>query len=109
MTQGGIARIGPLIDELRPFCIGHELGDGGLAATQMLRQVRELWPEVPALLISSDHDSETDPEVLALRIVADVGGVAERLLRLEPQEELGWARANLIVDLDHYLDAVAAR
>jgi hypothetical protein len=109
MTHGSIARIAPLAEELRALCVGHEVGDGGVAAAQMLAQVRDLWPDVPNQTISHDPDTEADPEILCLRIVRDVGETAGRLLESDPQEALGWSRANLIFDLERYLEAIGRR
>jgi hypothetical protein len=109
MMQGSMDRLAPLVEELNTFCEGHRAGDGGRTAEQMLAQVRELWPDVPERQISSDPDPEADPEVLALRIIRDVGDAAERLLRIDPQKALGWSRANLVVDLERYLEAVGGR
>jgi hypothetical protein len=109
MTQGSIARVAPLAEELSEFCKGHDQGEGAAAATRMLTQVRELWPDVAAVEISDDADAELECEVLALRIVHDVGIVAERLQRLEVMEALAWSRANLILDLERYLRSVGVR
>ena len=109
MTQGSMARLAPLAEELGTFCEGHQSDDGGVAAAGMLAQVRHLWPDIPVMSISSDPDPEDDPEALALRIIRDVGDAADRLLRSGPEKALGWSRANLIVDLERYLQATAGR
>jgi hypothetical protein len=109
MTEGPMARLAPLIEELNTFWQGHEAGAGAAAAVQMLAQVRDLWPDIPELLISSDPDSETDLEVLALRVARDVGDAADRLLNFDQQKALGFSRANLIVDVERYLEATAGR
>jgi hypothetical protein len=109
MTQGSMARLAPLAEELSAFCEGHQTGDAGVAAAEMLAQVRHLWPDIADLTISADPDPEIDPEVLALRIIRDVGDAADRLLRFDPPKALGWTRANMILDLERYLEAVTGR
>lgn len=109
MGQEGLADIAPLVKRLAAFCQGHEDGDGGVAAARMLAHVRASWPEVPPREISHDDDPEGDLSVLALRVVRDVGDAAERLLGNEGEEALGWARANLVIDLERYLEVVGGR
>jgi hypothetical protein len=109
MTEGRIVRITPLVNQLQRFCRGHEAGDGGFAAAQMLADVRDLWPDVAEQEVSHDPDTEKDPEVLALHIVRDVGETAGRLIESDPREVLGWSRANLIFDLERYLEAIGGR
>ena len=109
MTQGLVARIAPLTDDLSTFCRGHVEGDGGLSATRMLAQVRASWPDVTELEIDNDPGAEQDLEVIVLRIVRDVGTIADRLLRYDAQEALGWSRANLIFDLECYLETLRRR
>src|ERR1700750_1200421 len=100
MTQGLFARVAPLRDELSAVCRGHLQDDGGLAAAEMLAHVRDSWPDVMEREISHDPDPEDDLEVLALRIVRDVGIIADRLLGYDLEEALAWSRANLIFDLE---------
>ncbi len=109
MTEGSIARIAPLVEELDAICRGHEEGHGGPAAARMLASVRTLWPEIPDQDLSQDPDHERDPEVLALRIVREVGETAGRLLDLGPEAALGWSRPNLAIELERYLAVVGGR
>jgi hypothetical protein len=99
----------PLVDQLQPFCYGHESGDGGAAALAMLGHVRRAWPDVPEVEIAPDPDDDRDAEELALGVVGDVGRVAGILASAaDLEKELAWARANLICDLECYANAVGA-
>ncbi len=99
----------PLVDQLQPFCCGHEAGDAGAAAAAMLGHVRRAWPDIPEVEIQPDGSGGHDAEELALRVVRDVGEVADILLSAEPEERLAWSRANLIVDLERYAAVVGTR
>jgi hypothetical protein len=101
-VEGAIARMAPLIDQLQPFCCGHEAGDGGAAAAAMLGHVKRAWPDLPPVDVAPQADDKRDAEELALCVVRDVGEVADILLSSDPDERLGWSRANLIVDLERY-------
>lgn len=109
MTERQITRIAPLVEELRTFCVGHEEADGGAAAEGMLAAVRELWPDIPELTITPGLDSELDADVLALRMIREVGEIAAKLIGADPREVLGWSRANLVIELEHYLEALGGR
>jgi hypothetical protein len=98
----------PLVDQLQPFWWGHEAGDGGAAAAAMLGHVRRAWPDIGEVEVTADEGEERSADELALGIVRDVGEVA-RILISAPgvAEELAWARANLISDLERYATLVA--
>jgi hypothetical protein len=103
-----VAWMTPLVSELAHLCQLHEAGDPD-AAAGMLAHLREDWTDVPAVELPAVSDRERDAEELALIIVGDVGEVAEILLaRDDAERTLGWARANLIVDLERYAEVVGA-
>lgn len=104
--EGQIALMAPLIDQLQPFCCGHEAGDGGAAAAAMLGHVRRAWPEIPEVQVPMDAGDRRDAEEIALCVVRDVGEVADILLSDGPDEKLAWSRANLIIDLERYATTV---
>jgi hypothetical protein len=92
-----------LVDELQRFCRGHVEGSGERAAGEMLAFVRDRWIEAEEVELASEPLEGLTREELALIVVRDVGELADRLLGTEdPAGPLAWARANLIVDLEHY-------
>jgi hypothetical protein len=102
-VEGRVALMVPLVDQLQPFCCGHEAADGGAAAGAMLGHVRRLWPDIPQVDVAADPADDRDAEELALSVVRDVGDVAGILLSARNLEkELAWTRANLIHDLECY-------
>lgn len=105
--EGRFGRIAPLVDQLQQFCLGHEEGDAGTAATDMIGYLRDAWPEIPAASLAVERDGR-DAEELALGIIRDVGEVAAVLLGgRDPDQDLAWSRANLIFDLERYAILVA--
>lgn len=98
----------PLVSELQHFCQRHEEGKRGGAGAGMLAHLRQDWADVPAAELPPPGDDERDPEELALMIVRDVGEVADILLGAgdDVDQRLGWSRANLVVDLERYANAV---
>jgi hypothetical protein len=106
-AEGRIHRLAPLVDQLQPFWLGHEAGDGGSAAAAMIGHVRRAWPDIPEVDVRTDPADERDADELALCVVRDVGEVAGILVSaVDLGKELAWARANLIRDLECYTDAV---
>jgi hypothetical protein len=107
--EGRIHRLAPLVDQLQPFWLGHEAGDGGSAAAAMIGHVRSAWPDIPQVDVRADPADERDADALALGVVRDVGEVAGILVSaIDLGKELAWARANLIGDLERYATAVGA-
>lgn len=101
--DGRIARLTPLVNQLQGFCRGHEDGDCGVAAAEMLACLRQVWPDIPDVALPSVPDDDRQAEQLALAVVHDVGEMAGILLtKNDPDEELAWSRANLILDLERY-------
>jgi hypothetical protein len=99
----------PLVSGLQHFCERHEEGAGAGAAAGLLAHLRNDWAEVPVVNLPAVTGDVRDPEELALVIVRDVGEVAAVLLDASDSDEtLGWARANLIVDLERYVAAVGS-
>jgi hypothetical protein len=106
-VEGQIALMAPLIDQLQPFCCGHEAGDGGAAAAAMLGHVRRAWPEIPHVDVVANASDKRGAEELALSVVRDVGEVAGLLISASDLEnDLAWARANLVHDLEHYTTVI---
>jgi hypothetical protein len=98
--------MGPLVMELQCFCQRHEEGDHGGAAAGMLAHLRHDWGEVPIADLPPGEDQDRSLEELALMVIRDVGEVADFLLGADDLEEkLGWARGNLIFDLERYVAA----
>jgi hypothetical protein len=95
-----IAQLAPLTDQLQRFVRAHERGEGGAAAGEMLAALRDTRPLLSGGYLMADPDDGRDGEELALGIIRDVGEIADRLTR---SDDLAWARANLICDLERYL------
>jgi hypothetical protein len=99
----------PLVDQLQQFCLGHEQWDGGTAAAEMLAYLQHDWAGIPQVSVEADPGDDRRAEELALGVVRNVGEVAAILLATDDSDErLGWARANLIGDLERYLTAVGS-
>jgi hypothetical protein len=98
-----VAWVTPLVSELQHFCQRHEEGERGGAAAGMLAHLRHDWADLPVVDLPPVIDRDRDAEELALIIIRDVGEVADILLAGDVGEaRLGWARANLILDLERY-------
>jgi hypothetical protein len=105
--EQSFARIAPLVEQLHRFCRGHEEGDGGAAAAGMLAWLRGAWPDVPEIELPDPPAEDESAERLALCLVRDIGELAGMLLEdHEVEQALGWARANLSVEVERYLSQV---
>jgi hypothetical protein len=104
VMEGRFSQMAALVDQLRRFCEGHQRADLGVAAREMLADLRSAWPEVSDLSLEMDPDDHRDAEEVALGIVRDVGEVAGVFVTArDPGRRLAWAKANLIHDLERYV------
>lgn len=105
-----LARMVPLVEQLHRFCDGHEGGDRGLAAIAMIAYLQGAWPDAPPVALPGDRREVVDPETLGLELIRDVGELAGMLLdEADARGALGWARANLISELEGYARAIERR
>jgi hypothetical protein len=101
-------RITPLVEALNRFCAGNRAADGGAsAAAAMIKVLSGVWQDIPAVTVIEGPGEEMDRDELALAVIRDVGELAGLMISEDdPARALGWARANLLVDLRQYLAVV---
>ena len=101
------AKLTVLVDHLQSFCKSHLEQDGGSTADVMIAYLREGENGTESVL-GSDRRLNSDPDDIAADILRDVGELAELLMCKEITcEEMHWAKANLIADLERYRERLS--
>jgi hypothetical protein len=108
VAESGMERITPLVEALSRFCVGNETADGGApSAAALIDFLSDAWPDIPAVDVVKGSSEEMGRDEIVLAVVRDVGELAGLLLlTANPARTLGWARANLLIDLGLYLTLV---
>jgi hypothetical protein len=97
-----------LVEQVAIFYRHHLDGHGAGACVDLLSWLKSAWPDIPQVSLPSEEQAVLAPASLALGMIRDVGELARMLLRSEDVERaLGWARANLIIEVERYRDAIA--
>jgi len=97
-----------LVEQVAMFYRRHVEGHGAGACVDLLTWLEPAWPDVPRVSLPSEEQTVLDPASLALGMIRDVGELARILIATdEPERALGWARANLIIEIRRYRDAIS--
>jgi hypothetical protein len=97
-----------LVEQVAIFYRRHVDGHGAAAGVDLLSWLESAWPDIPKATLGSEEQTGLDAASLALGMVRDVGELARMLLKTDdPDRALGWARANLIIEVGRYRDAIA--
>jgi hypothetical protein len=97
-----------LVEQVSMFYRGHLDGRGADAGSDLHCWLLSAWPEVPKVTLPSTEESQVlEPRTLALGMIRDVGELARMLIEADdPERVLGWARANLLVEVRRYREAI---
>lgn len=98
-----------LVEQVSIFYRCHIDGHGAGACVDLQSWLESAWPEVPKVTLPSAEGSHMfEPRSLALGMVRDVGELARMLIETDdPPRALGWARANLLIEVARYREAIA--
>jgi hypothetical protein len=97
-----------LVEQVAIFYRRHVDGHGAGACVDLLSWLESAWPEIPKVSLPFEEQTDPDPASLGLGMIRDVGELARMLLDAgDPERALGWARANLIIEVGRYRDTIA--